>query len=212
VTGKQVRKLRLEGQIPAVVYGHNKESQALTIDQKEFVTTYREAGFSTLLDLSIGDQKPQKVLIHDIQSDGPTGRVLHVDFYIVNMKEKLQTEIELEFVGQAPAVEVDGGTLITVKSELNVECLPQDLVTSIEVDISKLVTFDDVIRVSDIPVPAGMEILDEPEEVVVSVAEPRSEEEMAALDEVDTTDVTAIESETASGTDTETEGEEKSEE
>lgn len=201
VVGKQVRQIRNDGQLPAVVYGHGQGTQTLALNHKEFLALYKEAGLSTLVDLTVGDEKPVKALIHDIQIDGPTRKVLHVDFYRVNMKEKLQTEIELEFIGEAPAVEAEGGSLNTVKNTLNVECLPQDLVPSITVDISSLVGLSDLIRIKDITIPEHIEVLDEEDEVIISVTAPRSEEEMAALDEVDATDVTAVESDTTSGTD-----------
>jgi large subunit ribosomal protein L25 len=138
--------------------------------------------------------------VHDISIHPVKGQILHVDFYTVNMKEKLQTEIPLEFIGESAAVTEEDGTLITVKTEVNVECLPQDLVHSIQVDISSLATFDDSIRIEDIKVPAGIVILDEPEEVVASVTPPRSEEEMAELEEVPDATID-VESETQSGTD-----------
>lgn len=207
LTGKQVKQLRAEDKLPAVVYGHKQDSVNLVVPAREFAKIYQEAGSSTLLDLSIDGDKVRKVLVHEVQQNVLTGQLLHVDFYQVNMKEKLTTEIPLEFVGVSPAVEVDGGTLITAKSELNVECLPQDLVHSIEVDISTLVTFEDTIRVKDIKVPAGIEVLDEAEEAVASVAEPRSEEEMAALDEaIDGT--VAVESETGNEPEATEEGKE----
>lgn len=202
LTGKQVKTLRSEGLVPAVLYGHKQESISLTIPGHDFAKTYRDAGSSSLLDLTVkGEKSARKVLVHDIQIDPLTAKIQHVDFYLVNMKEKLQTEIPLEFVGTAPAVDSEGGTLITVRSEVNVECLPQDLVHSIEVDISSLATFDDVIRIKDIKIPAGIEVLDEEDEVVVSVTEPRSEEEMAALDEAVEDNVADVVSETESGTD-----------
>ena len=184
LVGKQSRQLRSQGLIPAVVYGHNKPSRTLAVNERDFLKVYKEAGSSSLIDLSIGGEKSEKVLVQDIQVYAPTNSPLHIDFYLVNMKEKLQTEIELEFVGVSPAVETDGGTLITSKSSLNVECLPQDLVASIEVDISAIVNFDTDIRVKDIKVPAGIELLDDAEDMIVTVHAPRSEEELAELEAV----------------------------
>ena len=183
-TGKQVKKLRQAGQLPAVVYGHNKESRSIVMSARDFMTTFKEAGSSSLIDLKIDGGKVEKVLVHDVQVFAPTNTATHVDFYLVNMLEKLQTEITLEFVGTSNAVDADGGTLITSKDVVNVECLPQDLVPSIEVDISAIVTFEADIRVKNIVAPAGIEILDDPEEMIAAVVAPRSEEELAELDEV----------------------------
>jgi large subunit ribosomal protein L25 len=196
ITGKQVKTLRSEGMLPAVVYGHNKKTTSISVPAKSFISTFRESGTSSLIDLSVDGATSHKVLVHDIQVHPTTRIPLHVDFYLVNMKEKLQTEIALEFIGVAPIVDAEGGTLITVKSELQVECLPQDLVPHFEVDISTLQSFDDVIRVKDVVVPTNITILDEPDDVVLSVTEPRSEEEIAALDEAVSEDATKVESET----------------
>ncbi|MBU6389349.1 50S ribosomal protein L25 [Patescibacteria group bacterium] len=203
VTGKKVRQLRLQGQIPAVVYGHKQKSHPLVLDEKSFLQVYREAGNATLVDLTVDGQKSHKVIIHSVQLHPSRNSVLHVDLYQVNMKEKLRTEVPLEQIGTAPVVEIDGGTLITVKDEIEIECLPEDLIPHLEIDISNLKTFEDVVRVSDLVVPAGITILLEPEEMLISVLEPRSQEELDALDTVDTTDETAVESETVSGTDQE---------
>lgn len=183
VTGKAVAQLRRDGQLPAVVYGNGKNPANISIDAREFSKLYNQAGSTTLLDLSIDNGKVIKVLVHDIQENRVRHELLHVDFFEVNLKEKLRTNVPLTVVSESEAVETLDGTLVTVKDEVEVECLPQDLIQSIEVDISPLKTFEDVLRVSDLVVPAGVVILDDPEEVIFSVTEPRSEAEMDALDE-----------------------------
>jgi large subunit ribosomal protein L25 len=199
--GKQSRQLRTIGKLPAVVYGNKQESVSITLDYRIFSKLFREVGTTTLIDLALDEKKTQKVLVHDIQTDPTTRKLIHVDLLLVNMKEKLQTQIPLNFIGSSDAVDVLGGILVHVKTEVEIECLPQDLIQELNVDISSLKTFDDAIRISDITLPAGMIILDEQDEVIVSITEPRSEEEMAALDEVSTVDAAAVPSETASGTD-----------
>jgi large subunit ribosomal protein L25 len=99
------------------------------------------------------------------------------------MDEKIKTEIPLTFVGESDAVANLDGTLITNRDEVEVECLPADLVSEITIDISALKTFEDQITVADIKLPNAVEILVEPEEVICFVEEPRSEEEMAELEE-----------------------------
>jgi large subunit ribosomal protein L25 len=182
-TGRQVKALRSQGVMPAVMYGHNKESLALSVDQKTFAKLYNEVGGSTLVALKVDDDAPVKVLIHEVEVSPLRNEALHADFYVVNLKEKLKTEVELVFEGTSEAVEILGGTLITIKDVVEVECFPDDLVSDIKVDLSKIKTFEDTLTVADLVVPDTITILDEPEQTLVSVTEPRTEEEMAALDE-----------------------------
>lgn len=98
------------------------------------------------------------------------------------MTEKIVTEIPLKFIGEAPAVVDLDGTLLVNRDNIEVECLPTDLVHEIEVDISSLKTFDDLIKVADLKIPKGLEVLNDPNEVVASVTPPRSEEELAELE------------------------------
>jgi large subunit ribosomal protein L25 len=176
-------QLRQAGKLPAVVYGTIKEPISLIADAREFTKLYKEIGGNTIVKLEIADEKAVKVLIHDVQVHPVRGEVLHVDFFAVNMKEKIRTEVPLELTGEAPAVEVLGGTLITVKSEVEIEALPDQLPSEFILDVTKLATFDDVIRVSDIIIPEGVTMITDADEVLVSVSEPRSEEELAELDE-----------------------------
>lgn len=173
---------RRQNEIPAVIYGKGKENVALAIPGGDFKKGYREAGHSAIVDLDI-DGKTKKVLIQEVAKDSVTENILHVDFYEVNMTEKITTTVPLKFVGDSAAVLDLNGTLITNKSEVEVECLPADLPHEIEVDLSALSDFEATIHVSDIKVSDKVEIKDEPEEVVASVEPPRSEEELAELDE-----------------------------
>lgn len=181
--GRKVKNLRKSGQVPAVVYGHKKESRNLQLDEKEFLNVYKHAGQSTLIDLKVDDQKSVKVLVHEVTRDVRYRRPQHVDFYQVNLKEKLQTSIPLEFIGESAAVVDEDGIFIAVKNEVEIECLPDNLPQHIEVDISALKTFEDSIRVSDLVLPEGVIVLAEPEEVIASVSEPISEAELAELEE-----------------------------
>ena len=193
---KKASELRQSGMIPAVIYGKKFENTTLQVDLKEFSLLYREAGSSNLVDLSFGD-KSVKSLIHDVQRHPMTNTIIHVDFLKIDMKEKLKTEIPFEFVGETSLVIDQEGSLITSKDTVEVECLPTDLVDHIDVDISVLTEFDMNIKVSDLRVPEGIEILDDPEEVIAIVQPPRSEEELEALDEDVVEDVDAVEVEQA---------------
>lgn len=178
--GDNLAVLRKSGKIPAVIYGNKVEPTSASVDAISFQKTLRKAGESTLVDLSIDEKEPVKVLIHDIQYHPVRGDVVHIDFYQVNMKEKITTHIALEFIGESPAVEQLSGTLVKNMDELEVECLPGDLVHSIEVDISALKTFDDAILVKDIVLPKGLEGQDDPEATIAFVEAPRSEAELEA--------------------------------
>lgn len=184
---------RKSGLIPAIIYGKNFENEKVSLNEITFNHLFREAGTSNLIDISIDGNQPFKTLVHDIQKDPINGKMLHVDFIKVNMKEKIHAEIPLEFVGESNAVINLEGSLITPIDSIEVECLPGDLVSEIKVDISVLDDFEKNIKISDLPIPAGIEVQNEPEEVVVFVQEPRSEEELAELEEVVEENVEAIE-------------------
>lgn len=189
---KKAADLRANGEIPANVYGGDFKNQNIAVDSLTFNKVFAVAGESSLINLAIEKSEPLKVLVHEIQIDPVTMKVIHIDFYKVNMKEKIKTEIPLKQVGESLAVVDLEGSLVTNKDAIEVECLPSDLIHEIEVDISVLKTFDDVIHVSDLKVPTGIEILDDPEEVAILVQPPRSEEELAELEEKPEEDVEAV--------------------
>lgn len=183
ITGKKVKQLREKGIIPAVLYGYDTKPENLMIDLKEFKHVFSEAGSSSVVDLKTDDKSVIKVLIHEPQLHPVTDTPLHVDLYKINMKEKLTTEIPLEFVGESPAVKDLEGNLITNKDNVEVECLPSDLIPKIDVDISVLKTFDDLIHIKDLQVPETITILDDAEEIIAQVTPPRSEEELEKMEE-----------------------------
>lgn len=191
-TGKQVRSLRVQGLMPAVLYGNNQKPTNLTIDQADFRRVYQKAGKTTLIDLAILDQNLVKVLIHDLQLHPVSNQIIHTDFYQVKLTEKIHATVPVQVVGEAPAVKELQGTMIVNKNELDVEAYPQDLVPAIEVDISPLKTFDDVIHAKDLLAPKGIEILTDPDEVIVLIQPPRSEEELAKLEEKPVEDVETV--------------------
>ncbi|MBI2607267.1 MAG: 50S ribosomal protein L25 [Candidatus Doudnabacteria bacterium] len=182
LTGKHANKLRKEEKLPGVLYGHELQSQSIEVGEKDFIKTFKQAGESTLVSLTLnGESRP--VLIHDVQRHFLTNKPIHVDFYAVNMKEKLRAHVAVHFVGESPAVKSLGGVLVKNISEVEVECLPADLPPYFEIDVSNLNTFEDEIRVSDIAVSDKVKILAHPEEMIVNVAAPRSEAELAELEQ-----------------------------
>jgi len=181
ILGSQVKQLRKTQKIPAVLYGRGFENKNLTIDKKIFEKIFKEAGSSTIVNLKVSGED-YNILIHEPQRNPVTDEIIHADLYKVDMKQELQTEIPLEFTGVAPAVEELEGNLITNKDALEVKCLPDKLVSQIEVDISSLKTFEDTIKVSDVSVPEGIEVLNDPEEIIAQVTPPRSEEELEEME------------------------------
>lgn len=160
--------------IPAVIYGKGVENQMLSIKKVEFEKAFAAAGESNLIDLDFG-KGAVKVLVKEIQRNVLKNDFTHVDFYQVNMKEKINTEIPLHFIGESKAVKELSGSLIKDITEIEVECLPTDLVDHIEVDISVLNTFDDAIHINDLKLPKGMVLVSHTNDVVASVREPKVE-------------------------------------
>jgi len=194
VFGKACRSLRRNGQIPAVLYGHKLKAKPLQLDEKSLKTVLAKAGESSLIDLIVDEtSKPLAVLVKDTVFDPIDESIVHVDFYKVNLKEKITTEVPLVFIGNSEAVTTASGTLIKTIDKIKVECLPLDLPSNLEIDISALKTFDDLIYIKDIKKLKGINILAALEEVVASVQPPRSEAELAALEETVKEDVAAVE-------------------
>ena len=180
LAGEQPSLIRRSGRLPVVLYGKGTKPQALIVDRKEFSNTFSKTGFTTLLLLKLNSGEPINVLVHDIQRHPVTDELLHADFLAVTMTEKIKTELPLELVGLAPAVQELEGNLLTPRTEIEVECLPDALVPKIEVDATTLKTFDDVIHVRDLTIPEGITVLTDPDEIVAQVTPPRSEEELEA--------------------------------
>jgi len=180
---KQNRRLRSDGIIPGVVYGKVKINLNIQMNTRDFNKVYQKAGESTLIDLHLDDQKPIKVLIHDVHRDPVKQTALHVDLFAIDMNKKLTAEVQLKFVGESKAVKELGGILVKNHDELEIECLPGDLIHEFEIDIAKLKTFEDRIMIGDLQAPKGVIFTEKPEEVIVLVEEPRSEKEIEELNE-----------------------------
>ena len=179
IVGKKVDQLRQESKIPAVLYGHGTDNINLELDALKFSKVYEEAGSNTIIDLVIeGQEQPVKVLVAEIQEDPVKNTISHVDFKRIKMGEKITAHINLNFIGEAPAVKELSGIFVRNLDELEIKCLPVDLIHEIDVDISNLKTFDDIISVKDLPLPETVEIIGhEPEDVVATVTPQRVEKE-----------------------------------
>lgn len=168
--------------IAAVIYGKDVESKPLKVRRSEFEKLFAEAGESNLINLNY-DNNTAKVLVKGIQRDILKHTISHVDFFQVNMKEKISTEIPLQFVGESRAVREQGGIFVRELNEVKVECLPGDLIDHIKVDISVLKEFNDNIKVADLELPKGIELLVDTELMVAMVIEPKVQIEPTSTDE-----------------------------
>jgi large subunit ribosomal protein L25 len=176
----KAKKIRKNGFVPAVIYGAGAQSQSVKVKEADFKRVFNLAGESHLIDLAVDNKPSAKVIIKDIQKDFLKDNVIHIDFYQVDMKEQITTEIPLNFIGESKAVKELGGTLIKSIDSINVKCLPGDLVDKIDVDLSGLNNFHDFIRLNDLKMPQGMELVSHSDEIVVSIAPPVKEEVMEA--------------------------------
>jgi large subunit ribosomal protein L25 len=175
VTGKAVARLRRDGQLPAVVFGHGLESQSVSIDAHEFDQLRRHAGPNTLIDLSVDGKHARPALVHGVQVHPLSRRPVHVDLFVVRMTEELTVDVPLIPSGVSPAVELHGGTLLQVMDTIRVRALPDHLPQQIELPVDRLVDFDAVLKVSDLAVPSGVLLVTDVDEVVAKVAPPRIE-------------------------------------
>lgn len=181
ILGKKVKKLRRDGIIPGHVYGNKLPSEHVAVSLKDFLPIFHQAGETGLIDLKIGENV-RPVLVRGVQYDPVTGSLLHIDFYQVNLKEKVRVPVPIELIGQEPEG-VHLGEVVVLQNlhEVEVEALPTDLIEKIEVDISSLKNIDDAILVDQLQFDRGkLEVLASPEEVVVKLA-PAITEEMRKL-------------------------------
>jgi len=184
--GRNVKKVREQNFIPAVLYGHKIKNLNLYIDYDTFEKIYKEAGESTLIKLKIKDAETNKervVLIHDLTKDVVTDKFIHIDFKQIKMDKLIKVEVPLVFIGESEAVKSEGGILVKNIHEVEIEALPQDLIHEIEIDISSLKTFDDNIYIKDIKIPDNIKLTADPEDSIVSVTQPRTQEELEKLEE-----------------------------
>jgi len=173
---KKAKDLRKEGLIPGIVYGkHLKEPIAIACKRNDIIKRYKEAGYSTPLTLE-WDKINQLVLIQDIQVDPVSDVLMHVDFLAVKADEKVTTEVPLKLVGESPLEKLWEGKIQLVKDFVEVEAFPQDLPHDITIDISAIQNMNDVVFVKDLKVSSKVEILDDPEQAIITVVTMAEEE------------------------------------
>lgn len=178
-SAKKPNTLRLEGVLPAVVYGRKEESTPVAIDRKAFEKVYRAAGESQVITLK-GLDGDKQALIHDVEVHPVTGVPMHADFYAIEKGQKVTVSVPLEFEGVSPAVKDLGGILTKVMHELEIEVDATELPQHIVVDISALKTLEDQIKVGDLALPASAELSLDKDEVVAMISVAQEETEEAA--------------------------------
>ncbi len=170
-SGKGVaRKLRAEGLVPAVLYGHGMEARSLTISSQDLRHLFHaSSGGSVLVDLDVEGDK-HLVILRDVQRDHLRGRYVHVDLLVVRRDEKVKMTVEVRESGEAPGVR-EGGVIEHHLREIEIECFPGDTPEAIDADVTSL-AIGDMLRVGDIAEPAGVTFLTDPGTPVVSVIVP----------------------------------------
>ena len=183
--GKQVKQLRQQGWVPGVIYGREFEPISLQFEGRGLRQLLAHVGGSQLISIKVkGKEQPEMALVREVQRDPIRRTLLHVDFYRVNMTERLTTEVPLEMVGMSPVIETGEGILLQGISTIAVECLPGDLVDAIEVDLSDLTEVDQALHVRDLAIPAGIEVLTDLDEMIVHVVPLAEEEEIEEEEEM----------------------------
>ena len=176
-TGKSVARLRKAGRLPAVVFGHGIASIPVSLDGHEFDHVRRTAHSNTIFELKIDGKDVHRVLIHGVQVDPRNRQLLHVDLFELKSGEEVTVEIILHTTGESYAVARLGGTLLHNIDRIKVRALPENLPDSIEFSIEGLDDFEKSIHLRDLPMPDGVTLLSDPDEVVAKVAAPHVIEE-----------------------------------
>jgi large subunit ribosomal protein L25 len=179
----KLETLRRDGFITAVYYGRKEASTAISVKETDFIKVWKEAGESSVISLVDGTEK-HDALIHEVSKDAVSGKVIHVDFYIIEKGKKVEVNIPINFVGVSFAQKDLGGSLVKVMHEIEVSAEASNLPHEINVDISVLTDFDARILVKDIKLGTGVTFVTDEEEVValVTPAKEEVEEESATVD------------------------------
>ena len=184
VLGKKVAALRREGQTPANVFGHHIDSTAVQASTPELTHLLRSMGRNALITLNIaGEASPRTVMVRDIARNPLDGKMLHVDFYQVNMAEKMRADVPVVLTGTSDAVVTYGGVLMQMVDVIHVEALPADIPSEYVVDVGELTQLEQAVHVRDLRIEnSKVTILSDLDIVLARVAAPRlvAEEEEAA--------------------------------
>jgi large subunit ribosomal protein L25 len=179
----EARRTRMAGKVPAVVYGAGKDTVPITVDVRSLSDAFRGgAGENAIFLLKLGDTgETRHAMIREFQRDPVSRRPVHLDFVRVLMDTKIRVRVPVEVVGVAKGVKVDAGILDFVTREIEIECLPGNIPEHLPLDVTEL-AIGDALRISDLTAPEGVEVVDDPEKVIVHVAHPAAEEVAAPVE------------------------------
>ncbi len=170
----EARRLRASGRVPAVVYGAKASAQAVSVDPKQITKILHSAtGHNTIFDLSLGSEKA-KVMIVDWQYEPIKGKLLHIDLKRIAMDQKIRVSVPIHLVGEAPGVKTEGGIMDQVLREVEVECLPADIPSHLDADVSEL-TFGKVLRVSELKHDGKLKFITDESQTVAHVTSVKEE-------------------------------------
>jgi large subunit ribosomal protein L25 len=183
--GKRSRRLLREGKLPAIVYGHDTKATPITLDRLEFQKVFVKSGRTHLVDLVLDGERTEKVLVREIQTHPRRLGPIHVDFYQVNLEEKIEVEVPIHLTGESAPVKRGDADILQPLHAIRVECLPSDIPGSFEVDITSLEEIEAELRVADLTVPRAVTLLVDADELVVKIVHKRElkvEEEIPAAE------------------------------
>jgi len=185
ILGKKVKTLRHQGMTPVHLFGPTTKSAALQGDTGVLEKVLEEESKIALISLKVGTEKRARhVVVREVQRNCLTGELLHIDFYQVQMKEKIKMDVPVLLVGEAPGAKISGNMLEHELNTISVESLPAKLPANIEIDVSSLTEGGQSIRIKDLALEDGVTILNQPELVVVRIATARAYREAAVEEEV----------------------------
>ena len=170
------RRMRHKGILPGIVNNERGDSQPVQLNLHDFEQRLRHhKGENLILDLRIEGQAPTKVLLKDMQHHPVTDELIHVDFVEISMTKKMRVRIQVKLTGEPVGVSQTGGILEHLLREIEVECLPLDLLDEIEIDVSNL-NVGDSLSVKDLTIDPKLTVLTADDIAVVSISAPRVEE------------------------------------
>ena len=173
--GKKVKRLRREGIIPVHLYGPGVESRALQCQHQKLIQVLARAGGSTPITVSVnGEQGDQLAFAREIQWDARRDDLLHVDFLVAEASKPVSAQVPVTLIGESPGARSSGGTVMQQLRAVDVQALPLEMPAQLEADLSVLTEAEGVLRVGDLPLPANVTLLTDPEEVVVRIEQPRA--------------------------------------
>ena len=183
-TRGDLNQMRQSELVPVVVYGHGFKNIDAQVKLIQLQKIWNQAGESSIVELAIdGDKEAHNVLFKEIQKDPVSGRLIHADFLQVRMDEEVTAEVKLNFINEAPAVKELGGNLVDNRDHVLIRCLPKDLISSFDVDLSGLTEFGKAVHVAELALPKTVKLMDDPKLIVVNVVAPvveKVEEPVAA--------------------------------